>query len=60
MYNTGRLANTGYLSILPVDQGIEHSAVHLLQKILFTSIRKISLSWQSKVVAMLLLPRMAA
>ncbi|MBS1626986.1 MAG: class I fructose-bisphosphate aldolase [Bacteroidetes bacterium] len=25
MYNTGRLANTGYLSILPVDQGIEHS-----------------------------------
>lgn len=26
MYNTGRLANTGYLSILPVDQGIEHSA----------------------------------
>lgn len=26
MYNTGRLANTGYLSILPVDQGIEHTA----------------------------------
>lgn len=25
MYNAGRLANTGYLSILPVDQGIEHS-----------------------------------
>ena len=25
MYNNGRLANTGYLSILPVDQGIEHS-----------------------------------
>lgn len=25
IYNTGRLANTGYLSILPVDQGIEHS-----------------------------------
>ncbi|HLI00322.1 MAG TPA: class I fructose-bisphosphate aldolase, partial [Acidimicrobiales bacterium] len=25
MYSTGRLANTGYLSILPVDQGIEHS-----------------------------------
>lgn len=24
--STGRLANTGYLSILPVDQGIEHSA----------------------------------
>jgi len=26
MYNTGRLKGTGYLSILPVDQGIEHSA----------------------------------
>src|SRR5215831_11233034 len=25
MFNSGRLANTGYLSILPVDQGIEHS-----------------------------------
>src|SRR5690349_13961443 len=24
--NHGRLANTGYVSILPVDQGIEHSA----------------------------------
>ena len=26
MYNAGRLGGTGYLSILPVDQGIEHSA----------------------------------
>jgi fructose-bisphosphate aldolase, class I len=26
LYNSGRLAGTGYLSILPVDQGIEHSA----------------------------------
>jgi len=26
VYGTGRLAGTGYLSILPVDQGIEHSA----------------------------------
>jgi fructose-bisphosphate aldolase, class I len=26
LYSTGRLAKTGYLSILPVDQGIEHSA----------------------------------
>ena len=25
MLNTGRLAGTGYVSILPVDQGIEHS-----------------------------------
>lgn len=26
IYNFGRLAGTGYLSILPVDQGVEHSA----------------------------------
>src|SRR5579871_5936140 len=26
IYGHGRLAETGYLSILPVDQGIEHSA----------------------------------
>jgi class I fructose-bisphosphate aldolase len=25
MYNHGRLAGTGYMSILPVDQGVEHS-----------------------------------
>ena len=26
LFNAGRLAGTGYVSILPVDQGIEHSA----------------------------------
>ena len=26
VFNTGRLGGTGYLSILPVDQGVEHSA----------------------------------
>src|SRR5918911_5196569 len=26
LFDNGRLAGTGYLSILPVDQGIEHSA----------------------------------
>src|SRR5258708_2659866 len=26
MFNNGRLSGTGYLSILPVDQGIEHPA----------------------------------
>jgi fructose-bisphosphate aldolase, class I len=26
LYNHGRLGGTGYLSILPIDQGIEHSA----------------------------------
>lgn len=25
LFNTGRLAGTGYLSILPIDQGVEHS-----------------------------------
>lgn len=26
LYNSGRLSGTGYLSILPIDQGIEHTA----------------------------------
>ena len=26
IFNNGRLAGTGYLSILPIDQGVEHSA----------------------------------
>ena len=26
LFNSGRLAGSGYVSILPVDQGIEHSA----------------------------------
>ena len=26
LYNHGRLGGTGYLSILPVDQGLEHTA----------------------------------
>ena len=26
LFNHGRLSGTGYVSILPVDQGIEHSA----------------------------------
>ena len=26
LYNHGRLGGTGYVSILPVDQGVEHSA----------------------------------
>jgi len=32
LYGHGRLANTGYLSILPVDQGIEHSGGLIRQK----------------------------
>ena len=32
LLNHGRLAGTGYVSILPVDQGIEHSAGELRQE----------------------------
>jgi fructose-bisphosphate aldolase, class I len=32
LYATGRLGGTGYLSILPVDQGIEHSAAASFSK----------------------------
>jgi class I fructose-bisphosphate aldolase len=32
LYGGGRLANTGYLSILPVDQGIEHSGASSFAK----------------------------
>ena len=42
MYHTGRLAGTGYMSILPVDQGIEHSAGLALQRIRSISIPRIS------------------
>lgn len=42
MYDHGRLAGTGYLSILPVDQGIEHSAGASFAKIPFILTRKTS------------------
>lgn len=32
LYETGRLAHTGYLSIFPVDQGIEHTAAFSFYK----------------------------
>lgn len=32
LYNHGNLGKTGYLSILPVDQGIEHSAAFSFYK----------------------------
>ncbi len=32
LYSHGRLADTGYLSILPVDQGIEHTAAYSFYK----------------------------
>ena len=49
MYNTGRLAGTGYLSILPVDQGIEHSAGASFAK---NPTLKILLNWLLKAVVM--------
>ena len=40
--NHGRLAGTGYVSILPVDQGIEHSAGAVSRPTRFISTRKTS------------------
>jgi class I fructose-bisphosphate aldolase len=40
IFQHGRLGGTGYLSILPVDQGIEHSAGAVLRRIRITSIRR--------------------
>lgn len=48
LYNTGRLAGTGYLSILPVDQGVEHSAGHRLPLTRCILILRILWSWLSK------------
>jgi class I fructose-bisphosphate aldolase len=52
MYNTGRLAGTGYLSILPVDQGIEHSGGASFAKNPIYFDPKILLNLLSKVDAM--------
>lgn len=52
MTDSGRLSGTGYTSILPVDQGIEHSAGASFAKIRHISILRILSSWLLKVVAM--------
>jgi len=52
LFDHGRLAGTGYVSILPVDQGIEHSAGASLPPIPSTSTRPTSSSWPLKVGAM--------
>ena len=58
LYSFGRLANTGYLSILPVDQGIEHSAgASFAPPTPSTLTRKILSSWHLKPAATPLLPR---
>ena len=46
LLNHGRLAGTGYLSILPVDQGIEHSAGASFAANPLYFDPKILLSWQ--------------
>ena len=52
MFDHGRLAGTGYLSILPVDQGIEHSApAPASPRTRRTSIRRRSSSWRSRAAA---------
>lgn len=48
LYNTGRLGGTGYLSILPVDQGVEHSAGASFAANPLYFDPKISSSWRSK------------
>jgi len=51
LYGHGRLANTGYLSLLPVDQGVEHSGGASFAPTQFISIPKISSSSPSKAAA---------
>src|SRR5437879_5837987 len=55
MFGGGRLSGTGYLSILPVDQGIEHSAGASFAKNPDTLTGRTSSNWPRKAVAMPLL-----
>ena len=48
IFNHGRLAGTGYVSILPVDQGVEHSAGASFAIILITLTRRTWSSWPLK------------
>src|SRR5712692_9956597 len=52
----GRLGGTGYLSILPVDQGIEHSAAPVSPGTRPISTRRTSCGWPSKAAATPSLP----
>ena len=52
LFGHGRLAGTGYLSILPVDQGIEHSAGRQSSpRTRTTSTPRTSSSWPSRAAA---------
>ncbi len=48
LFDHGRLGGTGYVSILPVDQGIEHSAAASSPPIPATSTPRTSSSWPSR------------
>ena len=51
LYGHGRLANTGYLSLLPVDQGVEHSGgASFAPNPIYFDLRTSS-SWPSKAAA---------
>lgn len=52
LLGNGRLANTGYVSILPVDQDIEHTAGASFAPNPIYSTRKILSDWQLKGDAM--------
>ena len=40
LFDTGRMGGTGYIGILPVDQGLEHTAGSSFSPILYTSIQR--------------------
>ena len=50
VYDHGRLGGTGYLSILPVDQGVEHSGAASFARnpALLRSLPSCSSSWQGQ------------
>jgi len=54
MFNHGKLAGTGKLVILPVDQGFEHGPARSFAKIQMAMILLIMLNWRLKRVAVLM------
>lgn len=52
LYSAGRLANRGYMSILPVERAIEHSGAASFAPIQFTLTPKTLLNWLLKVAVM--------
>ena len=47
MLNTGKLAGTGKMVILPVDQGFEHGPARSFAKTLPVTTRTIIINWRS-------------